>query len=74
MTYLNYAPQIQASINMYHISMKRLNRDFRRVIKMRTAMPNEEAVITLMGSVAMEHKPFDRQLPNITADKSLFPD
>ena len=74
MTYLNYAPQIHSSINMYHTSMKRLNRDFRRVIKMRTAMPNEEAVITLIGSVAMEHKPFDRQLPNITTDKSLFPD
>ena len=74
MTYLNYAPQIQSSINMYHTSIERFNRDFRRVIKMRTAMPNEEAVITLIGSVAMEHKSFDRQLPNITADKSLFPD
>ena len=74
MTYLNYAPQIQSSINIYHTSMKCLNRDFRRVIKMRTAMPNEEAVITLIGSVAMEHKPFDRQLSNITTDKSLFPD
>ena len=27
---------------------------------MRTAMPNEESVLTLMGSVAMEHKAFDR--------------
>jgi len=41
---------------------------------MRTAMPNEESVLTLMGSVAMEHKVFDRQLPNITCDKALFPD
>ena len=54
--------------------IERLNRDFRRVIKMRTAMPNEEAVITLMGSVAMDHKPFYRQLPNITVDKIFFPD
>ena len=73
MTCLNYAPQIQAVIYTTNW-IERLNRDFRRVIKMRTAMPNEEAVITLMGSVAMEHKPFDRQLPNITTDKSLFPD
>ena len=73
MTYLNYAPQIQAMIYTTNW-IERLNRDFRRVIKMRTAMPNEEAVITLMGSVAMNHKPFYRQLPNITADKALFPD
>ena len=73
MTYLNYDPRIQAMIYTTNW-IERLNRDFRRVIKMRTAMPNEEAVITLMGSVAMDHKPFDRQLPNITMDKDLFPD
>ena len=37
-------------------------------------MPNEESVLTLMGSVAMDHKAFDRALPNITVDKALFPD
>ena len=73
MTYLNYDPRIQAMICTTNW-IERLNRDFRRVTKMRTAMPNEEAVITLMGSVAMDHKPFYRQLPNITVDKSLFPD
>ena len=40
----------------------------------RTAMPNEESVLTLMGSVAMDHKAFDRALPNITVDKKLFLD
>lgn len=69
MTYLNYAPEIQ-SMNW----IERLNRDFRRVTRMRTAMPGEESVPTLMGSVAMEHKAFDRLLPNITCDKTLFPD
>ena len=54
--------------------IERLNRDFRRVTRMRTAMPNEDSVLTLMGSVAMDHKAFDRVLPNITVDKSLFPD
>ncbi len=38
---------------------------------MRTAMPNEESVLTLMGSVAMDHKAFDRILPNIAVDKKL---
>ena len=71
MTYLNYDPRIQAMIYTTNW-IERLNRDFRRVIKMRTAMPNEEAVITLMGSVAMGHKPFDRTLPHIMSDKTLF--
>ncbi len=38
------------------------------------AIPNEESVLTLMGSVAMEHKTFDRFLPNITWDKSMILD
>ena len=31
-------------------------------------------VLTLMDSIAMEHKAFDRLLPKITCDKTLFPD
>lgn len=73
MTYLNYAPEIQAMIYTTNW-IEWLNRDFRRVTRMRTAMPNEESVLTLMGSVAMDHKAFDRALPNITVDKTLFPD
>ena len=73
MTYLNYAPEIQAMIYTTNW-IERINRDFRRVTRMRTAMPNEESVLTLMGSVAMDHKAFDRALPNITVDKTLFPD
>ena len=72
MTYLNYAPEIQAMIYTTNW-IERLNRDFRRVTRMRTAMPNEESVLTLIGSVAMDHKAFDRALPNITVDKTLFP-
>ena len=48
MTYLNYDPRIQAMIYTTN-RIERLNRDFSRVIKMRTAMPNEEAVITPHG-------------------------
>lgn len=73
MTYLNYAPEIQSMIYTTNW-IERLNRDFRIVTRMRTAMPGEESVLTLMGSVAMEHKAFDRLLPNITCDKTLFPD
>jgi transposase-like protein len=64
MTYLNYSPEIHSMIYTTH-RIERINRDFRRVTKMRTAIPNEEFVITLMGSVAMDHKPFERILPRI---------
>ena len=73
MTYLNYAPEIQAMIYTTNW-IERLNRDFRRGTRMRTAMPNEDSLLTLMGSVAMDHKAFDRQLPDITVDRTLFPD
>lgn len=73
LTYLNYAPEIQGMVYTTNW-IERLNRDFRRVTRMRTAMPNEESVLALMGSVAMDHKAFDRALPNITVDKKLFPD
>lgn len=73
MTYLSYAPEIQSMIYTTNW-IERLNWDFRRVTGMRTAMLNEESVLTLMGSVAMEHKAFDRLLPKITCDKTLFPD
>lgn len=73
LTYLNYVPEIQAMIYTTNW-IERLNRDFRRVTRMRTAMPDEDSVLTLMGSVAMDHKAFDRALPNITVDKTLFPD
>ena len=73
MTYLNYAPEIQSMIYTTNW-IERLNRDFRRVTRMRAAMPDEESVLTLMGSVAMDHKAFDRLLPGITCDTTLFPD
>lgn len=73
LTYLNYAPEIHGMVYTTNW-IERLNRDFRRVTRMRTAMPNEESVLALMGSVAMDHKAFDRVLPNISVDKKLFPD
>nr|CRY95066.1 hypothetical protein [uncultured prokaryote] len=73
LTYLNYAPEIQGMVYTTNW-IERLNRDFRRVTRMRTAMPNEESVLALMGSVAMDHRAFDRVLPNINVDKKLFPD
>ena len=54
--------------------IERLQKDFRRVTRMRGAMPNEESVILLMGKTAMDKKSYLRQVPRIDLDKVLFPD
>lgn len=52
-TYLNYPISIQRMIYSTNW-IERLNRDYKRVLKMRGAMPSLESVLFLMGSVAME--------------------
>jgi len=54
--------------------IERLNRDFRRVLRMRGAMPNEESVIVLMAKTAMDKTAYRRALPGIDRDKELFPE
>ena len=72
-TYLDYVAEILSIIYTTNW-IERLNRDSRKMTRMRTALPNEKFVLTLMGSVAMEHGAFDRLFSNITCDKTLFPD
>jgi Transposase and inactivated derivatives len=52
-TYLDYPEEIQRMIYSTNW-VERLNRDYKRVLKMRGAMPTVESVISLMGAVAME--------------------
>jgi len=42
--------------------IERLNKDFRRVLFIRSSMPDEDSVITLLGSVAMEKKAYKRKV------------
>ena len=72
-TYLNYDHRIQSMIYTTNW-IERLQKDFRRVTRMRGAMPNEESVILLMGKTAMDKKSYLRQVPRIDLDKVLFPD
>jgi putative transposase len=72
-TYLGYHHKIQAMIYTTNW-IERLNRDFRRVLRMRGAMPSEESVIVLMAKTAMDKKSYLRALPGIDKDKKLFPD
>lgn len=73
MTYLNYHPRVQSMIYTTNW-IERLQKDFRRVTRMRCAMPNEESVIVLMGRTAMDKKSYSRILPGILTDKTLFPE
>lgn len=54
--------------------IERLQKDFRRVTRMRGAIPNEESVILLMVKTAMDKKSYLRQVPRIDLDKNLFSD
>lgn len=72
-TYLDYDYRIQSMIYTTNW-IERLQKDFRRVTRMRGAMPNEESVLTLMGKTAMDKASYGRQLPRIDCDKALFPD
>jgi transposase-like protein len=71
-TYLDFHPQIQSMIYTTNW-IERLNKDFRRVLRMRGAMPNEESVLVLMGKTAMDKTSYQRCLPKIDLDKKLFP-
>lgn len=71
-TYLNYDHRIQSMIYTTNW-IERLQKDFRRVTRMRGAMPNEESVILLMGKTAMDKRAYERQIPKIDLDKNLFP-
>jgi transposase-like protein len=72
-TYLKYHEKIHAMIYTTNW-IERLQRDFRRVLRMRGAMPNEESVIVLMAKTAMDKTAYYRALPGIDRDKDLFPD
>ena len=54
--------------------IERLQKDFRRVTRMRGAMPNKESSILLMGKTAMDEKSYLRQVPRINLDRNMFPD
>ena len=72
-TYLDYDSRIQSMIYTTNW-IERLQKDFRRVTRMRGAMPNDESVLTLMGKTAMDKDSYGRQLTRIDCDKMLFPD
>ncbi len=56
--YLNYEVGIRRMIYTTNW-IERLNRTYKRTLKMRTSMPSEKSVLFLLGSTAMNRKEFD---------------
>jgi transposase-like protein len=70
-TYLAFDKSIQSMIYSTNW-IERLNRDYKRVLRMRGALPNADAAILLMAQVAMSRKAFERKIPKINSDIKNF--
>jgi putative transposase len=67
-TYLDYDFRIRSMIYTTNW-IERLNRDYKRVLRMRGAMPNEDSVIVLMGNVAMTRQAYERKIPKLNYEQ-----
>ena len=70
-TYLNYHHKTRSMIYSTNWA-ERLNRDFKRVLKMRGVMPDPESVILLMGKVAMSKTAYERKVPKLDCEQKRF--
>jgi len=52
--------------------IERLNRDYKRVTKMRGALPNPESTLLLLGRVAMTRKAYARKIPKLNYEIQKF--
>ena len=69
--YLNYHPQIRRMIYTTNW-IERLNRNYKRTLRMRSSMPNPESVLFLLGSVAMKRKEYQFQVFQFSFEPKLF--
>jgi transposase-like protein len=69
-TYFKYDYRIRSMLYTTNW-IERLNRDYRRVTRMRGALPNVDAVLLLLGHVAMYKKAYLRKIPKLNYEKSF---
>lgn len=67
-TYFKYEREIRGMIYTTNW-IERLNRDFKRVLRMRGAMPNFDSVILLLGNVSMNREVFKYPIYNLLESK-----
>ncbi|SMO72945.1 Transposase, Mutator family [Fodinibius sediminis] len=53
--------------------IERLNRSFRRVLKMRLSMPDEKSMLVLLGNVTRNQRAYGRRLTHMDKKQILFP-
>jgi len=70
-TYLAFDKNIRSMIYSTNW-IERLNRDYKRVLRMRGALPNPDAAILLLGQVALSRKAYDRKIPKLNHDIKNF--
>ncbi len=70
-TCFNYDYRIR---NMIYTTnwIERLNRDYKRVTKMRGALPNPQATLLLLARVAMTRKAYERKIPKLNYENQKF--
>jgi transposase-like protein len=52
--------------------IERLNRDFKRTLKMRGVMPDPVSVLFLLGKVALSKLAYERKVPNLNYEQKRF--
>ena len=70
-TYQNYNVEIRRMIYTTNW-VERLNRNYKRTLRMRAAMPSPESTIFLLGSVAMRRKEYSKPIHKFIHETKLF--
>ena len=70
-TYLNYHHKVRSMIYSTNW-IERLNRDYKRTLKMRGVMPDSESVIFLLGKVSMTRTAYERKVPKLDCEQNRF--
>lgn len=70
-TYLNYHIQIRRMIYTTNW-IERLNRNYKRTLRMRSSMPSPESVLFLLGSVASKRKEYNFPVYQFAFENKLF--
>jgi putative transposase len=69
--YFNYHVQIRRMIYTTNW-IERLNRNYKRTLRMRNAMPSPDSVLFLLGSVASKRKEFETPIYQLIYETNLF--
>ena len=70
-TYLSYHQKTRSMIYSTNW-IERLNRDYKRTLRMRGVMPDSDSVIFLLGKVSMTRSAYDRKVPKLDYEQKRF--